>query len=298
MEHSTSIDKPAKKNRRKRGKKPASKGADGPTAPPPAPPKAPSAPPVPAKTQNGPASSSCKPPNPGSTTSNYPPHFAADVALQLVSRCPEDFIAGTFRINAKSYKDAYVSHPDPQSADIHVFDFPDRNRAMNNDRVLVQLKPKDQWTLLHDKIQAYLREQSQADRLGPAELALMTSALDLKAQGQGVSAVEYPRDAVLAHPLWKNFVQPTAKVVSILEARHTRLAAGRLRKFPDGNPNFALFAPEDSRVPRMKVPRGDCPPEFFARPQDFQDMLFIGAMTRWDMGHTAFGKISHPKGDR
>ncbi|TRY78429.1 hypothetical protein TCAL_06904 [Tigriopus californicus] len=299
-------EKTARKNRRKRGKKPQGRGGEitSRIGPPPAGASSVQPPAKPGKSIG---------PGPKSPPSGaYPPHFALDVVQSLLERCPEDFISGTFRINAKSYKDAYVSHPDPQCPDIHVYDFLDRNRAMHQDQVVVQLKAQDQWNILHEKIQEYLDEGQPAEQ-GPEDLALMASALDLTGSGRGLRgprglprsartrpesgggshcAYEYPRATVMAHPLWKKFVQPTAKVVCITEAQHTRLAAGRLRKFPDGNPNFALFAPEDSRVPRLKIQRGDCPPEFFARPQDFEHMLFIGQMIRWDMGHTALGKIA------
>lgn len=71
-----------------------------------------------------------------------------------------------------------------------------------------------------------------------------------------------------SHPdTWQKFVQKTGRVVSILERKHTRRSVGYLKIFPDKNPNFALFSPTDSRVPRMKIPRANCPPEFWIRPQ-------------------------------
>ena len=59
--------------------------------------------------------------------------------------------------------------------------------------------------------------------------------------------------------------------------------------FPDKNPNYALFKPLDSKVPRMKIPRNQCPPNFFTRPQDFVNNLYIAEITKWDIVNSAMG---------
>ena len=66
---------------------------------------------------------------------------------------------------------------------------------------------------------------------------------------------------------WQEFIQKTARVVAILEAKHSRCSAGYLKLFQDKNPNFALFSPIDSRFPRLKIAKVNCPKDFFARPQ-------------------------------
>ncbi|CAF4702585.1 unnamed protein product, partial [Rotaria socialis] len=52
-------------------------------------------------------------------------------------------------------------------------------------------------------------------------------------------------------------------------------AAGLLRKMPDNNPNYALFSPMDSRIPRLMIPMNNCPPDFRDRPSDYEKSLFV-----------------------
>jgi hypothetical protein len=57
-----------------------------------------------------------------------------------------------------------------------------------------------------------------------------------------------------------SWFQRTAFVVSILEKKNSRWAAGHLKLFPDKNKEWALFSPNDSRLPRIKVKVEQCPP--------------------------------------
>ena len=61
--------------------------------------------------------------------------------------------------------------------------------------------------------------------------------------------------------------------------------------FPDKNPTQACFKPLDNRIPRMKIPRDFCPPEFFVRSDDFKDFLFVAEIDRWDIVGFALGEI-------
>ena len=90
---------------------------------------------------------------------------------------------------------------------------------------------------------------------------------------------------------WQNFVQKTGRVVYIFEEKHTRLTVGQLKLFPDKNPNFALFAPMDPKVPRIKIPRDQCPKDFWTRPQDFQDFMYLAKIVRWDQLPYAMGQL-------
>ena len=90
---------------------------------------------------------------------------------------------------------------------------------------------------------------------------------------------------------WENFVQKTGRVVAINEEKHSRLTVGYLKIFQDKNPNFALFAPLDSKVPRMKIPRNQCPNDFWSRPQDFSEYLFIGKIVKWEQVPFAMGQL-------
>ena len=90
---------------------------------------------------------------------------------------------------------------------------------------------------------------------------------------------------------WENFVQKTGRVVAINEEKHSRLTVGYLKIFQDKNPNFALFAPLDSKVPRMKIPRNQCPNDFWSRPQDFAEYLYIGKIIKWEQVPFAMGQL-------
>ena len=95
---------------------------------------------------------------------------------------------------------------------------------------------------------------------------------------------EYERDTVLAHSEWKRFVQRTAQVVYIAKQVHSRYGVGFLSIFPDCNPNFAKFSPTDPCVPRMKIPKAQCPKDFFARPRDFERCMFVCKIAKWEQG--------------
>ncbi|KAG7153782.1 DIS3-like exonuclease 2-like [Homarus americanus] len=90
---------------------------------------------------------------------------------------------------------------------------------------------------------------------------------------------------------WDKFVQRTAHVVHILERKHTQMSAGTLKLFGDKNPNFAFFMPTDHRVPRMKVPMRQCPPDFYARHQDYQRRIFLCKIAQWREPKFALGEL-------
>ena len=96
--------------------------------------------------------------------------------------------------------------------------------------------------------------------------------------------------------IWQQFVRKTGKVVSILEKKNSRCTVGYLKLFPDKNPNYALFSPIDNRFPRMKIAKNHCPPDFFTRPQDFEDFLFLAKLTQWDQIPFALGTLEQKLG--
>lgn len=80
-------------------------------------------------------------------------------------------------------------------------------------------------------------------------------------------------------------LQKSAKVVYILEKKHSRAATGILKLLADKNSDlfkkYALFSPSDHRVPRIYVPLKDCPQDFMTRPKDFANTLFICRIIDW-----------------
>nr|CTP80735.1 BMA-DISL-2 [Brugia malayi] len=76
-------------------------------------------------------------------------------------------------------------------------------------------------------------------------------------------------------------LQKTAEVVFISEQKHCRAAVGMLKMMADGNRNWALFSPGDSRMPRMMIPAEQTPAAFFDRPQDFAKFIYVARMVEW-----------------
>ncbi|VDN21763.1 unnamed protein product [Gongylonema pulchrum] len=76
-------------------------------------------------------------------------------------------------------------------------------------------------------------------------------------------------------------LQKTAEVVYISEQKNCRAAVGMLKVMADGNRNWALFSPGDSRMPRMMIPAEQAPPGFFDRPQDFSKFIYVARMVEW-----------------
>ncbi|NXR15165.1 DI3L2 exonuclease, partial [Semnornis frantzii] len=81
------------------------------------------------------------------------------------------------------------------------------------------------------------------------------------------------------------FLQRTAKVVYILEKKHSRAATGFIKLLADKNSELfkrcAMFSPVDHRVPRVYVSLADCPPDFVTRPEDYSNILFICRIVDW-----------------
>ncbi|XP_005997423.1 DIS3-like exonuclease 2 [Latimeria chalumnae] len=91
-------------------------------------------------------------------------------------------------------------------------------------------------------------------------------------------------------------LQRTAKVVYILEKKHTQAATGFIKLLTDRNSElyrrFAMFSPVDHRVPRVHVPLADCPGDFVTRSGDYSNTLFICRITDWkDDSHFAEGHL-------
>ncbi|XP_032080819.1 DIS3-like exonuclease 2 [Thamnophis elegans] len=96
-------------------------------------------------------------------------------------------------------------------------------------------------------------------------------------------------------------VQKTAKVVYILEKKHTRTAMGFIRLLTDRNSDlfrkYAMFSPADHRVPRAYVALADCPPDFATCPEDYSSILFICRIVDWrEDSNFALGQLAQSLG--
>lgn len=96
-------------------------------------------------------------------------------------------------------------------------------------------------------------------------------------------------------------LQRSAKVVYILEKKHSRAATGFLKLLADKNSElfrkYALFSPSDHRVPRIYVPLKDCPQDFVTRPKDYANTLFICRIVDWkEDSNFALGQLAKSLG--
>ncbi|KAK5976385.1 RNB domain-containing protein, partial [Trichostrongylus colubriformis] len=92
-------------------------------------------------------------------------------------------------------------------------------------------------------------------------------------------------------------LQKTAEVMYIMEMKNCRAAMGQLKVMTDGNRNWALFSPTDSRMPRMMIPADQLPSGFFERPQDFAKFIFVARMVEWQAtAQFARGKLERTLG--
>ncbi|XP_036919416.1 DIS3-like exonuclease 2 isoform X1 [Sturnira hondurensis] len=96
-------------------------------------------------------------------------------------------------------------------------------------------------------------------------------------------------------------LQRSAKVVYIMEKKHSRAATGFLKLLTDKNSElfrkYALFSPSDHRVPRIYVPLKDCPREFVTRPKDYANTLFICRIVDWkEDSNFALGQLAKSLG--
>ncbi|XP_054839606.1 DIS3-like exonuclease 2 isoform X2 [Eublepharis macularius] len=99
----------------------------------------------------------------------------------------------------------------------------------------------------------------------------------------------------------EQFLQKTAKVVYILEKKHSRAVMGSIRLLTDRNSElfkkFAMFSPVDHRVPRVYVALADCPPDFASRPEEYSNTLFICRIVDWrEDSNFAIGQLAQSLG--
>jgi len=175
-------------------------------------------------------------------------------------------IQGNFRVNQKNYSNAYITPPN-STEDILVEGLNNRNRALHGDVVVVEILKDDE--SLHKEVQEIVRKL--ADEFGNASIAERNE---------------------------KQRQQPRGRVVYIKERKHSGVFAGNLKPFRNGAFGIALLSPLDSRLPRVMIPIQECPEIFLTRPQDVENVLFIGQITQWKRTcGLAYGKLIKSLGD-
>ncbi|XP_053316873.1 DIS3-like exonuclease 2 isoform X2 [Spea bombifrons] len=218
--------------------------------------------------------------------------------------------------------------------DIFIDGVVSRNRALNGDVVVVKLLPQEQWKVVkpdscdveEDAGRAaipknsplVLSEQHVQDGGGSPDLiieaqfdsdteeasSLVSRMNNISLGDHGKASKEHQTSAVESNALSTQntrhlpdtCLQKTAKVVYVLEKKHSRAATGFIKPLGDKSreaaKKYALFSPVDHRVPRIYIPLVDCPDGFAVRPQDYANTLFICRITAWkEDSNFAEGKL-------
>ena len=189
---------------------------------------------------------------------------------------------GTLRISPKNYEMAWVSLREFKR-DIVLLGMVPRNRALNGDIVAIEILPKEKWKIMHNEMN-YHEDlvDGVAERLSKLQLTSEeedNTTNNVTPSSPKKSASKQQKNDVDDVP--DKYLQRTAKVVYIIEKKHTRVACGYLRNMTDPNDPDGLFSPTDSRLPRFRIAHDDCPPGFFDRPQDFATTLMIARLSEW-----------------
>ncbi|KAM6918323.1 DIS3-like exonuclease 2 [Xenentodon cancila] len=239
----------------------------------------------------------------GSKKQVFEPYMTSEEVSHGLKR--GELIQGQIRINPKKYHEAFIPSPD-DSWDLFLDGIVARNRALNGDIVVVQILPQEHWKVVksdtdcdgasESDTQTELKAQKRPQRpdvIGEEQRSDLNDLIN-SAEEQTASAKRLwinvdldshlmelgdPQEGGSTSQTNEGILQKTAKVVYIVERKHSRAVTGFL-KFLQDKP-FAMFSPMDHRVPRVNVPLADCPADFCSRPGDYLNTLFICRITNW-----------------
>ena len=193
-----------------------------------------------------------------------------------------ELVKGVLRINPRNYEIAWVTVPG-LGRDVLIEGMLRRNRALNGDVVTLEILPRDDWKIMKGELDYNGLTLGKPDQ-EHAHVDNVTLNFDKMSISNGDGPAETPSKSshITVEELPEQYLQKTAKVVYIIEKKHSRVASGHLKPFqhpkecPDG-----LFSPVDTRLPRIRIPRENCPPGFFDRPRDFENTLFVARIISW-----------------
>ena len=191
--------------------------------------------------------------------------------------------SGSLRISAKNYEIAWVSLKGFKR-DISISGMLLRNRALDGDVVALEILPKEDWRIMREEMAFHEAPvEDVMEKLANVQLTSEEGAVGDSDLGKGGDTSKSPgkQHELNVHDVPEKYLQKTAKVVYIIEKKHTRVTCGYLRPMTDRNDRDGLFSPTDSRLPRIRIAHDDCPPGFFERPQDFATTLMIVRLTEW-----------------
>lgn len=188
---------------------------------------------------------------------------------------------GVLRISPKNYEMAWISLKDFKR-DVAVVGMMSRNRALNGDVVAIQILPQEKWSVMAKEMK-YDEKPMEDVAKQLLELKMSSDEDESHSSEKSVDRPKSPKKGahIEISEVPEKYLQRTAKVVYIIEKKHSRVACGYLRPMTDPNDKDGLFSPADNRLPRLRIPHDACPPGFFERPQDFQTTLLIARLTEW-----------------
>lgn len=200
-----------------------------------------------------------------------------------------ELVKGVLRISPRNYELAWVTVPGLKR-DVVLEGMLRRNRALNGDVVALEILPTEKWKIMKEEL-VYNGFTPNHNHVSVEEATESLDALTLSPGNEVQSPVtpilqtpgsKQRKNHIDINQVPEKFLQRTGKVVYIIEKKHSRVASGRLKpfphpkEFPDG-----CFSPIDSRLPRIRIPRENCPPGFFDRPRDFENTLLVARITSW-----------------
>ena len=212
------------------------------------------------------------------------PLYEAYWQLEKVSAAlkRQELMKGVLRISPRNYELAWVTVPGLKR-DVVLEGMLMRNRALNGDIVALEILPKQKWRIMKDELDyngitldiKYVEETTG----GLDSLSLSPGN---ESQSPSTSASGHIDKPINVDQVPEEFLQRTGKVVYIIEKKHSRVASGNLKPFPHSKecPD-GCFSPADSRLPRIRIPRDQCPPGFFDRPRDFENTLLVARIVSW-----------------
>ena len=229
-----------------------------------------------------------------------------------------ELVKGILRISPRNYELAWVTVPGLKR-DVLLEGMLNRNRALNNDVVALKIYPKDKWKIMLEELEyngltGENTEHNHVDRLAdsldslavsPANVMQSPSARTVRIENKAGHTPESRRQKhyIDVNQVPDEFLQRRAKVVYIIEKKHSRVASGHLKPFPHPKERpDGCFSPIDSRLPRFRIPRDNCPPGFFNRPRDFENTLHVARIVSWPENSSrdsflAIGSISRSLGE-
>lgn len=185
------------------------------------------------------------------------------------------YYEGLIRINKRNRTDAYVTC-ETLDADIFINGQHDRNRALEGDKVVVELL--DLETVWAKKKESMKQKREQRH----------STALERPPQEEGEDDKGKPKYV--------------GKVVSITTSNKSQTYSGTLslqQRFSDGNETvdvqnvrLAWFKPVDARSPRIAIPLKNAPADILKNEEKYKSLLMISKINRWPIDSSnPFGAI-------